>query len=293
MDISSLNISVSEGIDEIEDLKQLSLTQLQCTRVTGDLSLNDLGEGLTEFLHNQDDQKLASNSILSSPSYKIDILKVKKEDICEESCNAKSTIITSDKCLCKCTTFPCSGEMMSFAESTDRKDEDELDEVTAAMLKETDNESAKPGDWRPISLPTPLKPVSAMKGSREKHGIPSKKLTVTWAPDVYDPPPTSVSHVPSSKKQRQRTDSKKCVKNRQKVGGKSKRGKDKKHVRKYSGSSSNKGFKTSDDDVRLIKYNEPCVELLDFDVGSRDSYCGSSFLKESVTKMHLSVAEAT
>lgn len=33
---------------------------------------------------------------------------------------------------------------------------------------------------------TPLKLVSAMKGSSEKEGIPLKKLTVNWDPDVKD-----------------------------------------------------------------------------------------------------------
>lgn len=42
---------------------------------------------------------------------------------------------------------------------------------------------------------TARKPVSAMKGSREKRGVtPPQKLTVKWAPDVYDPVPSSISH---------------------------------------------------------------------------------------------------
>uniref|UniRef100_A0A5B6Z4K1 Uncharacterized protein n=1 Tax=Davidia involucrata TaxID=16924 RepID=A0A5B6Z4K1_DAVIN len=272
MDISSpLDMSVSED--------QSSLNQPQCT--CGDVSLNDLGDGLTELLHIQGDQKLESNSILFPPSNKNDISNVEKDNVREETDKNKnkSVIVTSDMCLCKCATFPCSGETTSCAASTggedkDGEDEDELDEIT------------------------PLKLVSAIKGSREKQGMPPKKLTVTWAPDVYDPPPTALSHVATSKKQRHRSDSKKSDgkkngKNKQKGGGgKLARGKDKKQARKYSGSS-NKCFKSLDDDDRVVEYNEPYADLVDFDVGSPDSYCGSSFLKKSVSKMHYSVAEAT
>nr|AFK42201.1 unknown [Lotus japonicus] len=38
-----------------------------------------------------------------------------------------------------------------------------------------------------------------MKGTREKEGGSQKKLTVKWAPDVYDPVPTLVSHTVKSK----------------------------------------------------------------------------------------------
>uniref|UniRef100_A0A5B6Z530 Uncharacterized protein n=1 Tax=Davidia involucrata TaxID=16924 RepID=A0A5B6Z530_DAVIN len=296
MDISSpLDMSVSED--------QSSLNQPQCT--CGDVSLNDLGDGLTELLHIQGDQKLESNSILFPPSNKNDISNVEKDNVREETDKNKnkSVIVTSDMCLCKCATFPCSGETTSCAASTggedkDGGDEDELDEITAAVLKENGYEFAKPANLCPVSLPTPLKLVSAIKGSREKQGMPPKKLTVTWAPDVYDPPPTALSHVATSKKQRHRSDSKKSDgkkngKNKQKGGGgKLARGKDKKQARKYSGSS-NKCFKSLDDDDRVVEYNEPYADLVDFDVGSPDSYCGSSFLKKSVSKMHYSVAEAT
>lgn len=46
----------------------------------------------------------------------------------------------------------------------------------------------------PMSLPTSLNVVSAMKGSREKQGLQVEKMSVSWAADVYDPPPISQSH---------------------------------------------------------------------------------------------------
>ncbi|KAK9068501.1 hypothetical protein SSX86_012615 [Deinandra increscens subsp. villosa] len=81
-------------------------------------------------------------------------------------------------------------------------------------------------------LPTTLKLVSAMKGSREKQREgPPQKLSVKWAPEVYDPVPTSVSHaVTNNKPQKQ---SKKNSKSKQKNGSKSSRGN--KHKDKLAG----------------------------------------------------------
>ncbi|GJN17373.1 hypothetical protein PR202_gb04433 [Eleusine coracana subsp. coracana] len=51
---------------------------------------------------------------------------------------------------------------------------------------------AKSDDGNSSTIGT-LPLVSAMKGTRAKQGI-STKLSVSWAPDVYDPPVTSDSH---------------------------------------------------------------------------------------------------
>ncbi|KAK1426122.1 hypothetical protein QVD17_14791 [Tagetes erecta] len=73
------------------------------------------------------------------------------------------------------------------------------------------------------SLPITPKPISAMKGSREKQRAgPPQKLTVKWAPEVYDPVPTSVSHAVTNKQPQKQ--SKKNSKSKQKNGGKSSRG---------------------------------------------------------------------
>ncbi|KAF8091794.1 hypothetical protein N665_0436s0054 [Sinapis alba] len=54
--------------------------------------------------------------------------------------------------------------------------------------------------------------IPAIKGSREKkHGKSLKKLSVSWAEDVYDPPPSIVSHT-RSKKQQQHQKSKSSLK---------------------------------------------------------------------------------
>lgn len=138
-----------------------------------------------------------------------------------------------------------------------------------------------------------MKLVSAMKGSREKQGIPPKDLSVTWASEVYDPVPTSVSHFPSNKNQSYRSNSKKYGKSKQKSGSKSSRSsksKDKKQVRKSSGGSTKLRpfYETFGD-----SFSKPGVDAVDFDVGTPDPFCGSSFLKQSIGNMHFPVAEAT
>ncbi|KAG6769446.1 hypothetical protein POTOM_025082 [Populus tomentosa] len=130
--------------------------------------------------------------------------------------------------------------------------------------------------------------VSAMKGSREKQEGSPRKLTVSWAPDVYDPIPNSLSHsVKSKQKKSSRKDRDKDNNHNKKNGKKGQKGssskglggKDKKQFRK-SGGRSDKCHKTMD-----------APEDTDFGVGSPD-YCGSSFLKNSGAKFHYSVAEA-
>lgn len=134
-----------------------------------------------------------------------------------------------------------------------------------------------------------------MKGSREKQGIPPKKLGVKWAPDVYDPVPTSVSHAPVNKPQRHRSDGKKYGKNKQKNNGKSSRankGKDKKQGRKHGGSSK-RAFYPLDDNSIVVSSCELPTGIMNLDISSPDPFCGSSFLKNSVTKLHYPIAEAT
>ncbi|CAO2166800.1 unnamed protein product [Urochloa humidicola] len=80
--------------------------------------------------------------------------------------------------------------------------------------------------------------VSAMKGTRAKHGIVTK-LNVSWAPDVYDPPVTSDSHTVRGHQRSSRKGhykykpSKSSSSSRNTSGSK----KDKKHSRHSSSSS--------------------------------------------------------
>lgn len=134
-----------------------------------------------------------------------------------------------------------------------------------------------------------------MKGSREKQGKPPLlPLSVTWAPDVYDPIPTSLSHFPSSKNQRRKSGR---YKKGGGGGGKSSRGsksKDKKQGgRKNSGSSTNSKLKPFHEDSGVSFVEPQVATTVEFNVGNPDQFCGSSFLKNSFAELHFPVAEAT
>ncbi|XP_065852779.1 uncharacterized protein [Euphorbia lathyris] len=161
-------------------------------------------------------------------------------------------------------------------------------DVTDPRTEEDDPEAAlqllfSEGSTQPI---VPI--VSAMKGTREKLGASPRKLTVNWAPDVYDPVPNSLSHAVKSKQKKSRKDKDKDNNNYKKNGKKGQKGyskggagsKDKKQHRK-TGGRSEKCYRSCDG---LDSSDE-------FDVGSPD-YCGSSFLKKSPANFHYSVAEA-
>ncbi|XP_074290041.1 uncharacterized protein LOC141616794 [Silene latifolia] len=144
-----------------------------------------------------------------------------------------------------------------------------------------------------LSMPTDRKLVSAMKGSREKEGVPKKKLSVTWAPDVYDPPPTSVSHYRKKKDHKQYSkSSKKHGKGKHKgksVQGGGSASKERKHSRKSkTGGRSDRSLNSFADTDRLQNYKSP-LEFLDFNdpgIGSPDPNCGSNFLGQASGTMH-------
>ncbi|XAR50952.1 hypothetical protein NMG60_11005420 [Bertholletia excelsa] len=143
---------------------------------------------------------------------------VEREDQCEEANQHDSNIITSRECLSGAANSLLCNEKTTFAVSTDGEykvsedqevqdnltaailkqsgysslpidgeDEQEEDDLSAAVTKQYGYESVVQSNPQSISPVTPLKLVSALKGSREKQGLPAKKLTVTWAADVYDP----------------------------------------------------------------------------------------------------------
>ncbi|KAL6613714.1 hypothetical protein ACP70R_035984 [Stipagrostis hirtigluma subsp. patula] len=166
------------------------------------------------------------------------------------------------------------------------------DDVNSYMVSQY-SESKEPSA-NEHSLSFPIRPrlglVSAMKGSRKKSGeaSPTENRRVKWAPDVYDPPVTSVSH--SVKSHQRRPRSKKKDKNKQK--GRSR--------------GSRKGKKSCHGDLdnvlalqtpglsSLVELGEVQSEILDYDMGGQEAVkCGSSFLHESAGHAHLSAAEAS
>ncbi|KAJ8538365.1 hypothetical protein K7X08_014905 [Anisodus acutangulus] len=252
--------------------------------------VNDLGHHFSESLNIEDGKDLI---------YKEDSNTL-EEDGCEDNHanDADTSITDSEKCLIKSARFPCSGMSIPPAELVYGRKEHEVD------AKSTDMPCS-----RSISLPTASKLVAAIKGSREKQGKPPKKLAVTWAPDVYDPIPTAVSHVPS-KVQRHRSDNRKNGKYKQKSNSKSSggsKGKDKKQGRKHGGSTKRSYHPLDDNHVMSCSsFHSPednttahssglQTGAVDYDdIGSAlDPFCGSSFLKKSVTKLHFPVAEAS
>ncbi|KAL3628602.1 hypothetical protein CASFOL_027648 [Castilleja foliolosa] len=264
-----------------------------------DLSMTDLKTCLTELM-NVEETGTSTGGFNLAPE-KNDTSTEVRESGCEDS----------EKCLSKSATFPPRSPKVSgdvFVGEKGNDEEDVIYEVSEGSglavtrcysrstslpsLVESMHQNLFP--WTMDREAVPLKFVSAMKGSREKQqGTPSpKKLSVTWAPDVYDPIPTSVSHVPSDKNQRNRN--KKYGKyNKHKSSGKSSRG-SKKQGRKSSGGGSNKPKQPFHLDGGGILREPTYVGPLDYDnVGSPDPFCGSSFLKESVTKLQYPVAEAT
>ncbi|XP_039013436.1 uncharacterized protein LOC120143089 [Hibiscus syriacus] len=139
---------------------------------------------------------------------------------------------------------------------------------------------------------TSLKLVSALKGSREKQGLPSKERRVTWAPDVYDPLPTSVSHTVRGKKHqrsRKNHDKKKNGKKVQKGNNYSRGGNGGGKSHKHS----RRGAASLDRWYDYKPLEAGTSGNLDvFKDGTTDPYCGTTFLKTSPTTMHYSVGEA-
>ncbi|XP_027924593.1 uncharacterized protein LOC114182046 isoform X1 [Vigna unguiculata] len=225
-------------------------------------------------------------------------------DICSESdenlCGAinKQETKVNMMCLTKSATFPTPNRIQPSSSS----DEDANTSVTESLSEHSAHQTYS----RSISLPVcvsidngvnvsckvPLKLVSAMKGSREKQGGSQVKLNVKWAPDVYDPIPTLLSHTVKSNKKQQKSRKKKPEKKNGKKGQKgnsSKGGNSKdKQFRKLSGTSG-LCYKSMDSCDKVLVAS---AELDALDVPSADSNCGTSFLKKSVTEVHYSVAEA-
>ncbi|XP_030451461.2 uncharacterized protein LOC115673436 [Syzygium oleosum] len=242
--------------------------------------MSELGNTLGNVLHVEDGEVVVGT------------LKAEKS---HGSCGLKAK--SHEKCLNRCATFPLPGEKLSphlFPDEEDYEPESALQELFS-------EEHINNVYSRSISFPTSLKLVSAMKGTREKQGASPRKLTVRWAPDVYDPLPTSVSHFLNrgTKQQKVPKKDKRNGKRGQKgkdfsrgASGKdsSKRDKKKKQSRRPSGSS-DRCFNKLDDNDRCLSIAD---DVRQFDIGNPvpDSSCGSSFFKNSLAQVHYSAAKA-
>lgn len=249
------------------------------------LSVKDVGEGsftIKDVGEESFDIKVVGD--VEHASNGNDISGVEKGDSRRSPKGQKGEFML--KCLNKYATFPTSNMVLPPNGSSDMEEE----EPETALRWLFGEEHYNQGYSRTVSLPAPLKLLSAMKGSREKEGLSAGKLTVKWAPDVYDPPVTLMSHTVKGNKQ-QKSRNKKNWKRDGKKGQRSNasRGKDKKQYRK--GGASERCHRSLDARETIADTNDEFGDLV---VGSREphSYCGSSFLKNSLSNMHYPVAEA-
>ncbi|XP_043700844.1 uncharacterized protein LOC122651502 isoform X2 [Telopea speciosissima] len=268
----STHDSKQSDVNHKQFYQKKDLNYKQSTSSNGDDSVADLGDAITGILGLQEVCESLPGQF--EPLDRVEICH-SEADVCRELIIdlAESVTGTIQKGLTKAATFPCSKKDASVDEKTETSD-------------------SRSACMRSVSLPTPLKLVSAMKGSREKQGAPLRKLTVTWAPDVYDPPATLLSHTVKSHNQQRRRTNKKNGKHKQK--GKSSRGStsDKKQSRTVANSDLRSKSMASGGRLHFGGFNQSTVELVDI-VPGQESKCGSSFLRTSVAKVHVSVAEAT
>ncbi|KAH7667801.1 hypothetical protein IHE45_12G084000 [Dioscorea alata] len=147
----------------------------------------------------------SKNDELLAKHASCDILGVSSKigDELEERCSSFGTRMFQDidestifdaqvgKVLNKSMTFQISNMVQSYPEPIKR--EDELPGKLCDVPNSSFCESHVYG--HSMSLSPSSKLVSAMKGGREQSGISQAvKLHVKWAPEVYDPPVTSMSH---------------------------------------------------------------------------------------------------
>lgn len=247
----------------------------------------ELGNALNAILHVKDAQIHLSGCI-SPPARD-------ESRSSEINTNQPELLITTSRKSLSKSPGICSQNATSVVCFDDTKDE--VYDNTSQHQKDQNSENLPLKHPPPLSVPKKL--VSALKGTREKAGTPPKKLSVTWASDVYDPPVTSVSHSLKNHSQ-QRSRSKKHNK-RQK--GKSSQGSSSssgKRYHKHHGKSdhhhhhSKPSSSPPSPGTPIFGNYKSTLELLDFSVAGNDTKCGSSFLRSSLAEVHnIPVAEAT
>ncbi|CAN6832052.1 unnamed protein product [Brassica oleracea] len=110
------------------------------------------------------------------------------------------------------------GDETGFINQTVNEESATKSTLGSLPLKSSDDEDE---DENLTTAPVVL--IPAIKGSREKHGLTLKKTSVSWAADVYDPPPSIASHTRNKKQQQQKSKSKDS---HRKNGKKGQKGKD-------------------------------------------------------------------
>lgn len=195
----------------------------------GDVTESKLGSKLTEALNEQHQSSITDTDNVGDQEHVYVNKDAKEEGDYEEDEDLTAEILAQG----------------GYGKIGSRKDSNVGDqECICEDGKEAKSELAYAEDETSsrMSWPSDKKIVSAFKGSREKEGLLDRKVCVTWAPDVYDPPITSDDHFPQNKSEKHKGENKK-QKGKQKREGKSGaregkgKGKDKKQTHKHRGSS--------------------------------------------------------
>ncbi|KAJ6842661.1 uncharacterized protein M6B38_297950 [Iris pallida] len=206
-------------------------------------------------------------------------------DVCDEVtlCESFRQSLSVDskdmRSFSKSATFPSSRETCSAPLISSAQDKSSTSETSAYA--------------RSISLPASLKLVPAIKGGRAQNGTaPKVELHVKWAPEVYDPPCSIVSHTVNSHRRRPKSKKKDNRKNKNKgkpargSGGSESKNTNHKYVTKVP-SPSDTGSDANGHRVLLNGFNNS--KILEYAVGNQEAKCATSFLREVLPKLHLPV----
>ncbi|KAL6567353.1 hypothetical protein OROGR_001021 [Orobanche gracilis] len=178
-----------------------------CNSITpsgDDNSIDQLTTGLSSKLKINDENQ--TNNIMVDEYY---IEKEEHSDAEEEEEEEGENYFSEEELLA----------LMGYAKSTPKREDPEKSEsrslLEESILTQLFNIKKEPPRHEPLTTPTSeLNLVSALKGSREKEGLPAKERRVSWDPDVYDPPPSLYNPLPASAsiagKHRQKAGSKKA-----------------------------------------------------------------------------------
>ncbi|XP_017698809.2 uncharacterized protein LOC103709078 [Phoenix dactylifera] len=265
------------GIME-KNVKGMSLEDIDISSITenGDLSIQELGVTFNEVLHIRESHECLDNSNVM----------LNQDEFCTDTEMHSLSVDTNMlKGLSKCETMLFSELEMLQSRPLDI-DVGEGSSRTVVHIEGS-------------SKPTTAKLVSAMKGSRKQEGLlPKIKLSLKWAPDVYDPPSTSESHTVKGHRHHSESIKRDYYKHKH-TRSKSSRGSggDLKHAYRRSASNSiNRRilrFRVVDDRSTINDRGRSDGEVLDFAVRTQELKCGSNFCMDSLSADHFPVANAS
>ncbi|URE04797.1 hypothetical protein MUK42_19344 [Musa troglodytarum] len=224
-----------------------------------------------------------------------EVIELKQTEGYKDLCHPASFDLKKQKALARSATFPSSIEVDAADSSIDGGCRPE----TALQDKCSFTSNYPPTYERSASLPASSNLISAMKGSRAQNGSPPNvRLRVKWAPEVYDPPCTLLSHT-VKKSYHLRHKAKRKDRNKHKHKGKSTRGSN--TERRIANRSSatdmaepvDTRLQITKDVLQLNRHEKSSTEALEYTVSKQDSQCRSTVLGEALAKVHISMAEAT